>query len=338
MRKSILLPLLVVACSGDVSDAAYRVVPDFVGRSTPIACRGVDLGDIAVESLRSASDSTFVVLDAAQRRITEYDDRLQERWTLDYLERGPAAVDRPVGVGLLGDSAVAVLARGALRLLVLARDGRLVRSQRLEFIPHSLATTGDEVLVTAMPMGGTPGSLLFRYRNGQLEPVPIPRRDYADMMIGGLGNSALVETFADGVALVVHQILAPRAFRVSADRAHVSVLAVPTPDETAHLVQNVPRAPVTEAQFDHMLLPAMALSVDRAAGEAYLLTRSGRTVNGQRERAILRTDADLGFLDGYLLDVNAVHMAVLPRRGAALVVDDMDRFHLCPLRESTAAE
>ncbi|MGK7312136.1 MAG: hypothetical protein ACN0LA_07820 [Candidatus Longimicrobiales bacterium M2_2A_002] len=338
MRKSILLPLLLVACAGDTGDAAYRVIPDFVDRSTPIACQEVDLGDVAVEALRSATDSTFLVLDAAQRRITEYDDRLRQRWTLDYLERGPAAVDRPIAAGLLGDSAVAILARGGLKLLVLARDGRLLRSQRLEFIPHSLATANDEVLVTAMPMGETPGSLLFRYRNGRLESVPIPRREYTDMMIGGLGNSALVETFPDGAALVVHQILAPRAFHVSSDRRRVSVLEVPTPDATAHLVQNVPRAPVTEAQFDHMLLPAMALSLDRAAGEAYLLTRSGRTVNGRRERAILRTDADLGFLGGYLLDVNAVHMAILPRRGAALVVDDMDRFHLCPLRESSAAE
>ena len=338
MRKSILLPLLLAACSGDLEDATYRVVPDFINRSTPVTCRAIELGDLAVETLRSTTDSTFVVLDAVRRRVIEFDENLEEQWSVEYREHGPGAVEQPIGATLLGDSAVAILARGGLKLVILDRTGRLVHAEPLTFIPHAIAGAADELLITTMPLGGTPGTLLFRYRDTGLEPVPIPGRPYADMMVGGLGNSTLVETFADGSALVVHQLLAPRAFLVSGDRLRVSPLPVPTPDATAHLIENIPRAPVTEAQFDELLLPAMSLSVDRAAAEAYLLTRSGLSSEGHRERAILRTDHRLGFLAGYRLDVNAVQMAVLPRRQAAVVVDDMDRFHLCPLRESTAAE
>ena len=337
MRKSILLPLLVVGCSGDAEGAGYRAVPDFVDRSVPVACESVDPGPMAVDALRVVTDSTVLVLDAAARRITELGDDLRPRRTLEYVEHGPGAVARPVAATLLGDT-VAIIARDGLRLVLLTRAGDVLHEEPLEFVPNAIAAAGDELLITPMPLGAVPASLLFRFRHGTLDEIPVPRRPYADMMVGAMGNSTLVEGLADGSALVVHQLLRPRAFHVSADRTLVTPLTVPTPDGTIALAEAVPRAPITEEQFDRLLVPAMAMSVDRMRGEIFLLTRSGRTVDGRRERAILRTDDRLGYAASYLLDVNAVHLAVLPRRSAALVVDDADRFFLCPIDGGAVAE
>lgn len=338
MRKSILLFLLLtVACSDDGDGAPYRVVPNFVDRSAAVQCEPADLGDVAVEQLRSVTDTSVLVLDAAQGRVTEYDDRLRPLWTLAYPRRGPAAVDRPVSATLLGDSAVAIVARGGLRLVILGRRGRLIHAEPLKFVPVSMAAAGDELLITAMPLGASPGSLLFRFRDGVLREVPVPRRTYADMTVGALGNSTLVETFPGATALVVHQLFAPRAFRVTHDESVVP-LPMPTPDATAELADVVPQAPITEATLDDLLVPAMAMSVDRGRREVYILTRSGRRVDDRRERAILRTDDQLGYLGSYLLDAHAVHMAVLPRRRAALVVDHLDRSFLCPLDADTHSE
>lgn len=338
MRKSILLFLLLTACSGDGEEATYHLVPDFADRATPMACAPVDLGEVAIQELRSATDTSFVVLDAAQRRVTEFSDGLRPIWSLEYDEYGPAALNRPVSAALLADSAVAIVASGGVKLVILGRDGRLIHAQRLDFVPHAVAATGDELLITTVPMGGSPGSLLFRFRGGAMEEVAVPPREYADMLVGALGNQAAVETLADGDALVVHRVLAPRAFRVAADRAAVAPVAVPTPDATAERIAFVPRAPVTTAQAGDMLVPALAMSVDRSRDEVYLLTRSGREVDGRWQRAILRTDDHLGFLGAYTLDPLAVHMAILPRRRAALVGDDLDRVYLCPLDADTYTE
>lgn len=338
MRKSILLPLLLAACSGDGEDATFRVVEDFHARSTPVTCSTADLGEVAVEELRLVTDTTFLVLDAAQRRLAEYDEELRLLWTLEYPEHGPAAVESPVSATLIGDSAVAILDRGGLKLVILDRAGDLIRAEPLTFIPHSMAALGDDVLVTAVPLGASPEALLFRLRGAEMEALPVPPRPYTDMMVGTLGNSTIVETFPEGSALVVHQFLAPRAFHVDLDGDTVSPLPVPTPDATAGLVEAVPRAPITEDQFGDLLVPALAMSLDRTRREVYLLTRSGRLVDGRRERALLRLDDGLGYLESYLLDAHAVRMVVLPRRRAAVVTDDLDRPYLCPLDADTRAE
>lgn len=339
MRKSILLPLLAAACSGDAADTGYRVVPDFRARSVPITCEVAELGPEAPDALRGATDTSFLVLNRAQRRITEYGDRLNVLWSLEYDEAGPSAVHEPVGAVLLGDTAVAVTARGGLRLVTLRRTGELVRSVPLGFIPSAMAATArGDVLVTPMPMGDQPGTLLVRFRGTAREELPVPKRPYADMMVGALGNATLVEALGDGSALLVHQFFAPRGFRVDLDGGGVTPLAVPTPDGTADLIQAVPRPPITEDHFDQILVPAIAMSVDRRRGEVYVLTKTGRLIDGRSERALLRLDDRLGYIASYIPDVFAIQMAVLPRRRAVIVMDDLDHFYLCPIHADTHAE
>lgn len=334
MRKSILLPLLLTACAGGDSRVRYELVQDFTDRASPMVCSPVDLGEVAIEELRSATDSSFLVLDAAQHRLTEFGDDLRPIWSLEYHEHGPGGVDRPISATLVGDSAVAILAQGGLELVVLDRRGASLHTRPLEFVPHKVAAAGDELLITAVPLGSSPGALLFRFRDGALEEVGVPPRSYSDMMTGAIGNRVTVAVLADGGALVMHQFLAPRAFYVAPDRTAVSPVTVPTPDATESRIRYIPRPPITTAQADEMLVPAIAASVDRTRDQVYLLTRSGREVNDRWERAVLRTDGRLRFLAGYTLDVHATHLAVLPRRNALLVSDPVDRVHLCPFPDA----
>ncbi len=150
------------------------------------------------------------------------------------------------------------------------------------------------------------------------------------MAVNALGNSALVEELPDGSLLVVHQFFRPRAYRLAAS-GDVESLTPPTPDATARQVEFVPRAPITDDQLPRTLIPAMAMTVDPLRSDVYVLTRSGRTLDGRPERAILRLTDRLEFLHGYTLPLPAVSMVFLPRRRAALILDDEDAFHVCPL-------
>ena len=339
MRKPILsLSLLVAACQGPAPED-YALVEDFTSRSIAASCEVVDLGsDIAPSEIRLASDSTWLVLDRPQQQIAEYDDQLRLLSLTPIPATGPAAAAEPVSVAALGDTAFAVAGRGQLRLVILSRTGREPVSVPLEFIPQSLeATSNGEILITAMTFGDRPRTLVQRFRDGAIEPIAVPKRSYPDMTINALGNSALVETLPDGNAVVVHQFFRPRAFRIAAGGT-VQQLAAPTPSGTREQIDFVPQPPVTDDQLPLMLSPGMALSPDPLRSELYLMTRSGREIGGRLERAILRVSDDLEFIQGYTLNVHATSMVYLPRRQAAVVVDDMDRFHLCSLPREDAVD
>lgn len=332
MRKSTLLLLLVVAACGEEDAEGYELVQDFLARTTAVECTAVAGPDgVAVTRLRAASDSTLLVLDGPGRTVQELDRRLAVIWEMRAPGEGPGSLDAPADAVLLGDSAVAIAERTGLQLIIYSRAGELIRSTPIPFFPHSLgARSTGEVLVTAMPMGATPANLLFRFDGTEFHEVAIPARPYPDMTVGALGNSAVVGVLAGDHALVVHQFLAPRAFRVGAD-GDIEPLRVPTPDATRAQLTYVPKAPIMEDQLPLMLVPAVAMSVDRGRGEVYILTKSGRRLDGRAERAILRTDERLRLLDSYTIDVMGRAMAFLPSEGAALIVDDEDRFHVCQI-------
>jgi hypothetical protein len=332
MRKWIGLVVLVAWSCGAPEHEEYVIVDGFLARSTALDCSEVlASGELAVTELRTASDSTVLVLDGPGRRVLELDRSLRVVWEMEAPAQGPGFLDTPASAALLGDTAVVVVERRGLQLIVYGRDGSLIRSTPLPFLPNHVAvrSTG-EVLVTAMPMGGTPPNLLFRYDGAEFHELPVPARPYVDMMIGAFGNSALVDVLPGDDAVLVHQFLSPRAFRITGDNV-VKPLRMPTPDATREQVSFIPVAPITDDQLGRALVPAMAMSVDPIRSEIYLLTRSGRMVDGRPERAILHLDPELALLGSYTTTVRAGDLVFLPRHGVVLLLDDRDRIHACHL-------
>jgi hypothetical protein len=335
MRKST-LPLFIMATACAAEPVEYIVVEGFLDRSRAVTCELLDSPiEMAVTSLRPASDSTILVLDGPTRRVVELDQDLRELWKMEAPSVGPGALDAPISAVALGDTAVAVAERRGLRLNVYSRSRELIRSTPLQFVPHAMASGGaGDVLITAMPMGAEPASLLMRYTGNGIEGLGVPARSYADMLVSALGNSTLVEQWPDGSAVVVHQFMSPRGFMVTPG-GDVRPLRVPTPDETLDAADYVPTAPFTEAELSDMLVPAIAMAVDPTRSHVYLLTRSGRRLGDRLERAVLRLDRQLNVVDTFLLDVPAVAMAFLPRKDLMLVADANDRFHACRLPHAT---
>jgi hypothetical protein len=226
--------------------------------------------------------------------------------------------------------------RGRFTLASLdTRTGR-GRTLRLDFMPGGVAALpGGGAAVTSLPMGPRPRELVFVQDGDTMRAVDVPQRRYADLSVNALANMVLAEADGEGSLLVVHQYLAPRAFRVDA-HGGVRELSPPVPDGVAHKREYVPTPPVTPDVLPHLYIGAAALSVDRSTGEVYLLTQTGHREGDRSERAILRLDASLRYLGSYLLDprINAGHVAFLARRRAFVVADDVDRLHLCPLPHS----
>lgn len=333
MRKSTLLLLLAATACGEGVPDDYLVVDDFLARSPGLACEVLEApAYLAVTELRTASDTTVMVLDESGRRLVELDATLRPVWELEVPAAGPGTLNAPVSMALLGDTAIAVAERQGLQIIVFSRAGELIRATPLGFAPSALAArSSGDLLVTAMPFGDIPTTLVFRYDGTSFHEIQVPPRPYADMFIGALGNTTLAEAFPDGTTLVMHQFMAPRAFRVGADGSVQSV-RVPTPDATRASIDYVPVGRILEEDIERMLVPASAMTVDPLRSEVYLLTRSGRRVEGGAERAILRLDAGLELIASFTLEVAARHLAFLPRYQTALIVDDEDRFHACDFR------
>ena len=332
MRRSTLLPaLLAAACAAPEQDP-YAVIDGFLDRAVPASCTLTELpGEYALTEIRSITDSTWLLLDEPQRRVTAFDHESHPLWSVALPAMGPGAVVMAASAAPLGDTAVAIADRGSLRLHVLSRTGEVLRSTPLSFIPHSLATTADgRILVTPMRVGDDPPTLLVRYDGDRRTDLAVPPRWYEHPMIRAMGSVARVETFPDGRAVVAHEYLAPRAFLVGPDD-DVRAAAMPTPDGTLDQLEYLPMLPLTEEDADRILTPSINLGVDRARSEVWVLTRTGRVVDGVSQRALLRLDDRLGFLEGFTADVSAFGMAVLPRHRRVILADDDDRIYSCAL-------
>jgi len=331
MRTPILLLLPLCLACDEADGADPTVIEGFRDHATALACDRLDLGvEAAATEIRLSSDSTWTLLDGPQLQLLSFDDSFRVLHRTPLPPTGPGAAVHAVSATLLGDTAVAVAARGGLQLVVLARDGSFRASTPLDFIPNAIAATpAGEILVTPLPFGTKPPTLLMRHTSAGWEALPVPRRPYVDMSINAIGNSTLVEVFPDGRALVMHQFLRPRAFIVSPG-GDVEQRTAPTPDGTRDHIDFVPTSPITPPQMERTLVPAIAMSIDPRSSEVYVMTRSGGAVSGRPERAILRLSERLEFIEGFTLPVPAAGMVYLPRRHEALVVDDADGFHLCP--------
>ena len=330
-RLTLLLVLLPAACGGGETEM-YSVVEGFLDRARPAECVAASVGEAtALTEVRAVTDSTWLLLDEPQRRVTEFDHRLRPLWSLEYAAAGPGSAARAVSAALLGDSAVALADRGALRIVVVTREGRPLWSVPLGFMPNVIAAAPDgEVLVTPLRVGDDPPTLLARVGPDGREEIPVRARHYDNMMISAMGNAALVEALPDGRAFVVHEYLRPRGFAV-AGNGRVTQLSVPTPDGAVRFLDFVPAPPFTEADAGMLHVPALGLGLDRRASEVWVMTRSGKFIGDVGQRAILRMTDDFEFLEGWTADIRAADAAILPGPGVAILATDDDRLYSCTL-------
>ena len=331
MRRSTLLSILVLASCAPEPES-YTVVDGFLDVARAAQCVDAGLSEEVVPTeIRSVTDSTWLLLDEPRRRVTEYDHRLRPLWSMEYAEAGPASAARAVSAALLGDSAIALADRGALRLVVITRAGRALWSAPLGFMPNGIAATSDgEVLVTPLRVGGEPPTLLTRFGPGTRREIDVRPRFYENMMISAMGNAALVETMPDGRAFLVHEYLMPRGFAVAAN-GEVEQLPQPTPDGVLRSLDHVPQFPLSEADASLIHAPGLALGVDRSASEVYVMTVSGKWLGEVGQRAILRLSDRFEFREGWTVDLRAENAAVLPRHRMAIVVTDEERLYTCTL-------
>ena len=340
MRKSaLLLAIVLVACDGDNALPGV-VIEDFRARARPLTCELVALdGDPAIAELRTVSDTSWVILDEAQRLVRLVDDGMRTLWELDLEPEGPLGLPYPAGVAVAGDTTVYIVDRRRRALVILDARTRAGRAVPLDFMPGGVSALPDgRAVVTAMPVGRHPPGLVFMLEGDALQPVDVPQRTYADMSVNTIGNLLLAEADASGALVAIHQFMAPRAFRIGPAGA-VEALDPPVPDGTAEKRGYVPLPPITDENMPFVYVGASAMAMDRASGDVFVLTQTGRRVEDRSERAIMHLDRALGFRESYLVDmtINAGHLAFLSRRGALVLGDDLDRIHVCPLPSARPA-
>src|SRR5690554_6469079 len=95
----LLLGALTVLGCGDPPADRFVAVPDFLERAAPATCDTI-LADssFAVTQLRTATDSTWLLLDEPQRRVHEFTVGARHVWSLPYRSEGPGSLLNPSGV------------------------------------------------------------------------------------------------------------------------------------------------------------------------------------------------------------------------------------------------
>lgn len=333
----VLFPSLVVfslACAASDADQPV-VVSEFVEGSEPIRCTQIEElpASLPVGDVQIAGDSLLLILYSQEREVVLYGTDLVPRHTIPFAEVGPGGVASPVAAALLQDSLIYIADRARQQLKLLDREGEDLGNLSLDFAPDRLLATGDRLYVTPIVMGSTPASLLHVVEAGSLRTLNVPTMQYADLTVNGLGNMVEIEaTAAEGI-LLAHRFLEPTAYLIAdAGEGNVERRTIPIPDRMRANVGRIPSVPITEDQLSDIATPVIALASDRATGDMLYLTRSGRSLSDYSEKAIVRVDDELGYLESYLLDVNATNLAHFAGSDESLVVDDEDRWYKCRTR------
>lgn len=333
----VLFPSLVVfsfACAASDADQPV-VVSEFVEVSEPVACTEIDelpasrpVGDVQV-----AGDSLLLVLYSQEREVVLYDRDLIPLHTIPFAEVGPGGVAAPVAATLLQDSLIYLADRARQQLKILDLEGVDLGTFPLDFAPDRLLATGDRLFVTPIVMGSTPASLLHVVDAGSLRSLKVPTKQYADLTVNGLGNMVDIEIAPGEGILVAHRFLRPIAYVVDdGGEGFIQRRTTPIPESMRSNVGRIPNVPITEDQLGDIATPIISLAADLATGEMLYLTRSGRSLSDYSEKAIVRVDAELGYRESYLLDVNATDLAHFAGSDASIVVDDQDRWYRCRTR------
>jgi len=202
------------------------------------------------------------------------------------------------------------------------------RTVRTDFFASALAG-GPGGLFVAQATGGEADALVHVLDGDAVVPTTIVPLRRPDFLLAMLYNHVTLASLPGGRVAAAHMALEPIAHLWTREGG-ARIVALPFPDGAEASLGYVPEMPIEDEDLAQIPTGALSLSVDRARNELLFLTRSGRMVQDAPERAIIRTDADFGYLRSYLLDVHAVHMVYLTDVEAVIVVDELDRWFRCP--------
>jgi hypothetical protein len=152
---------------------------------------------------------------------------------------------------------------------------------------------------------------------------------HADALARMLINSVTMRGFADGSAVVAHQLVQARAWRLdpSGTRRRASV---PVPEDAAGRLGHVPPMPLRETDLDAIAAPVVSMTVDPVGGEMFYLTRTGRRVGDHQEKALVRLAPTFAYVASNRLRMNAIEVVYLPARPDSVLIVDADlRWHRC---------
>jgi hypothetical protein len=340
MRSTVVSPLIALlaafACAPDGPDPDF--VEDFVGRSPTLACADAGLQNppAGVVRVRALTDSLLGVIAMDEGAIILLDSTLRERLRITFDEEGPGSLHEPTDLLLHGDSLLVVAEQGRARLRFFGLDGRETGALPLGFLPYRLAPYGQGWLVSAQVLSPGQADRLYVVSEGGAEPLGVLPVHMADWQLKGFANMTVIEPLGAGRFVQAHQMFHPLAtvFDSPAPGGEPGrEVALPLPDGVRAVVGIVPQRPFTDAALMGSLAPVLDAASDTTTGTFLFTTRTGRSLRGFSEKALVRTDRDLRLVDSFLFEENVAPFALLPGGDAVLVVAEDERWFRCTLPE-----
>lgn len=321
---SLIAVLLFVACG---EEEPPRLVADFANRSEAVACEplpGPEPGPASVTQLRPVSDSTFLLVDGTGREVAVLDQEARRLRTLEFLEDGPRGIAELSDAALSGDTLLVLADGGRHRLRAFDAQGHDLWTLDLSFPPQGVAFAGSRLLIAAAGMDPRLTSLVYEVRDRVAESVGVPFATSVDALGRMFVNFVTLQGYPDGSAVVAHQFVQPRAWRLAMG-TEPSLLRLPVPEAVAPSLGYLPPIPFREDDLERIAAPVIASAPDPETGDLLYLTRSGRQRGEYTEKALVRADHALRYVGSRLLDVNAVALAYLPADPTTAVVVDYDQ-------------
>jgi hypothetical protein len=337
MRSAAVSPLLLLAaCAADGPEAVY--IEDFAGHSPMLVCAVADIAGppASVVRLKAVNDSLLAVIADGDRELLLLGHDLVARARVRWEEEGPSALVEPVDVELVGDTLLVVAERGRARLTFLDLHGVQWGHLALGFVPNRILRDGDGWLVSAVPLAPTQGEILYRVTDGTPEVMGIAPVHEATPQIKALANATVMVRVGSDRVVVAHQYVRALAHLVELPpegrgRATVRDVAIPLPEGVAGTVAFRPEPPFADEEMRRLLAPVIEAAPDPPGGGMLYLTRTGRMSGDAWEKALVRVDADMTYLDSWIFPVNVGPFAWLPQRGEVVAVADDETWYRCPI-------
>lgn len=333
MRAIVLLLLVVLPGCAAGEPEIPVFIDDFTTRSKALGCEPVptlNASRASIGNVVTSGDTSFLILYDEDREIALVGPDLEVKHRITFTEAGPAGVQMPAGIALLGDTLLVVADQLGTKLQRFDLHGRDLGTIALAFAPQGLHQVDGRLLITPFVIGNYPNSLLFTLdQEEKIHPLPVAIARYRDGIINTFANTAQVATFPDGRIVVTHLLMIPFAQVLSLDSPTPVRAPLPLPDGVRQRYGWTPTNSLTEADADRVLFPVIASAPDARTGDLIYLTKTGRTNGSGSEKALIRVDRDLRYLRSYLLDVNATRLAYLAGPEIALIATPEDEWYRC---------